>query len=226
MTAAIHDTADPGQRKHARGQRTRAIILDRAARIAIAEGLEGLSIGRLADDLGMSKSGLFAHFGSKEGLQIATVAFSRDRFKREVIDQVAGHVTAPGLRRLWALANAYLERVEQNAARGGCFLYNVSAEFDARPGAVRDAVAASLSAWLDALEANVRAAVVNGELAPGTDIRLLTFELSALLFAANRHSLLLDDNNAFDMARRAAAQLLRRVMTNEEPLELPSFPAD
>lgn len=208
MTASNVVEADSAKAA-SRGERTRLAILEEAAAIAAAEGLEGLSIGRLASALEMSKSGLFAHFGSKEDLQVATVEFVRNRSDREIVAAVEQRVPERGLERLWGLADGYLTRVQNKATTGGCFLYSASAEFDSRPGRVRDVIAAQLRGWLAVLRSNARAAVERGELLPETDVELLTFEVSELLFAANRHFLLLDNEDAFEMSRRAVAQRLR-----------------
>src|ERR1043166_4628074 len=126
--------------RKAQGERTRRAILETAVHIASAEGLEGLTIGRLATELSMSKSGLFAHFGSKEELQLATVEAARDIFVREVIRPA---FEAPkGVARLWGLCDVWLEYVRREVFRGGCFFAAAAAEFDGRPGAVRDRIAA------------------------------------------------------------------------------------
>src|SRR3954453_10972213 len=132
-----------------KGERTRAAILDSAVEIASAEGLEGLTIGRLAAELRMSKSGLFAHFGSKEDLQVATVETARAVFISEVIRPVfeAEH----GLARLWNLCDTWLGYVESGTFRGGCFFAASAAEFDSRPGIVRDRIAEIMKEWLAAL---------------------------------------------------------------------------
>ncbi len=139
-----------------KGAGTRAAILDRAVDLASAEGLEGLTIGRLAGELEMSKSGLFAHFGSKQELQLATVEAAARRFRRAVIDPA---LDAPdGGPRLRAMADAYLAHLDAGAYSGGCFWASTSAEYDDRPGPVRDAIAAALDAWLDELERQARIA--------------------------------------------------------------------
>ncbi|MEO5877725.1 MAG: TetR/AcrR family transcriptional regulator, partial [Streptosporangiaceae bacterium] len=128
-----------------RGEQTRRLILDRAMNIASAEGLDGLSIGRLSAELKISKSGLFTHFGSKEELQLATVRAAREVFVAVVIDPV--RTAAPGLTRVRALLESWLGYSQQRYFPGGCFLFEVSAEFDARPGRVRDEIAHALDDW-------------------------------------------------------------------------------
>ena len=131
-----------------KGAQTRAAILDRAVDLASVEGLEGLTIGRLAAELRMSKSGLFAHFGSKQELQLATVEAAAERFRAAVIEPALG---APdGAPRLRAMGERYLAHLDLYS--GGCFWGATSAEYDDRPGPVRDAIAAALDAWLAELE--------------------------------------------------------------------------
>ena len=123
--------------RKAQGERTRKAILEMAVNIASAEGLEGLTIGRLALELSMSKSGLFAHFGSKEDLQVATVEAARAIFINEVIKPA--FEAAQGLNRLWKLCDIWLSYVQAGVFRGGCFFAAAAAEFDGRPGPVRHA---------------------------------------------------------------------------------------
>jgi AcrR family transcriptional regulator len=138
QVSAGHGNA--AQARKARGDRTRQAILEAAVDIASAEGLEGLTIGRLASELSMSKSGLFAHFGSKEELQLATVEAARDIFIREVIRP--SFTAAKGLTRLWKLCDVWLAYVRGEVFRGGCFFAAAAAEFDGRPGPVRDRLSA------------------------------------------------------------------------------------
>ena len=135
--------------RKARGDRTRQAILEVAVDVASAEGLEGLTIGRLAAELSMSKSGLFAHFGSKEELQLATVEAARDIFIREVIRP--SFEAGKGLARLWKLCDVWLAYVRSEVFRGGCFFAAAAAEFDGRPGLVRDRVAGIMKEWLATL---------------------------------------------------------------------------
>src|SRR4051794_18129478 len=131
-----------------KGTRTREAILERAVDLASVEGLEGLTIGRLAGELRMSKSGLFAHFGSKQDLQLATVAAAAERFRRKVLEPVRD--LPDGAPRLRAMAERYLDQLGDYS--GGCFWAATSAEYDDRPGPVRDAIAAALDSWLAELE--------------------------------------------------------------------------
>src|SRR5215207_4541880 len=135
--------------RKAKGARTRQAILEAAVDIASEEGLEGLTIGRLAAALSMSKSGLFAHFGSKEELQLATVEAARAVFIREVVRPA--FEAARGLPRLWSLCDIWLSYVQGGVFRGGCFFAAASAEFDSRPGPVRDRIAEIMKEWLTTL---------------------------------------------------------------------------
>lgn len=192
-------SASPGETK---GSRTRAAILERAVDLASVEGLEGLTIGRLAAELEMSKSGLFSHFGSKQELQLAAVETAAARFKAAVIDPA---LEAPeGGPRLRALADAYLTHVEHDAYSGGCFWVATAAEYDDRPGPVRDAIVAATDAWLAGL---AHQAGIAGVEAPDQ----LAFELFALVIGANSRYRLSRDRRVFDHARAAFDRLLAEV---------------
>jgi AcrR family transcriptional regulator len=179
-----------------KGERTRAAILDRAVDLASVEGLEGLTIGRLASDLQMSKSGLFRHFGSKQDLQLATVGAARDRFVAMVLEP-AGHAPDGGPR-LRAMAEHYLDYL--SSFPGGCFWGATASEFDDRPGPVRDAIAASLDAWMAEL---VRQAAAAGIADPDR----YAFELYAVVSTANARWRLTGEKATFTLARAALARL-------------------
>src|SRR4029077_4204785 len=182
-----------------KGAATRAAILDRAVDLASVEGLEGLTIGRLATELEMSKSGLFSHFGSKQELQLATVGAAAQRFRRVVIEPAAD---APdGAPRMRAMADAYLTHLEDSAYSGGCFWGAASAEYADRPGPVRDAIAAALDGWLSELQ---RQAALAGLEEPGRT----AFELYALVMGANSRYRISGDRQVFAYARDAVEQLL------------------
>jgi AcrR family transcriptional regulator len=194
-----------------RGQRTRQEILKQAMDIASAEGLEGLTIGRLAQELKLSKSGLFAHFGSKEELQLATLDAARAVFVAEVAEPSFSE--ARGLARLRAMLEAWLSYVERGVFRGGCFFFAVSAEMDDRPGPVRDLVAKLTKAWLDAIEEEVRQAQATKELNARADSALLAFQLHAFAQEANWTFRLHNDPRAFARARAAIRQCLSLAAT-------------
>src|SRR5215217_837118 len=145
---------DPAPRRRADGERTRHAILQAAAGLATTEGLEGLSIGRLAEHLGMSKSGLYAHFGSKEELQLATVETARAMFTNEVVEPAEGDPTARG--RIDALCERFLSHVERRVFPGGCFFASAAAELDTQPGPVRERIVEFQCSWTATFERLVR----------------------------------------------------------------------
>ncbi len=180
-----------------KGTETRASILDRAVDLASVEGLEGLTIGRLAAELQMSKSGLFAHFGSKQELQLATIAAAAERFRVAVIDPALE--LPDGAPRLRAMAERYLDRLEDYS--GGCFWAATSAEYDDRPGPVRDAIVGALDAWLGELERQARVAGVEHP-------ERFAFELFSLVMGTNARFRLSGDRRVFGYAREAVERLL------------------
>jgi AcrR family transcriptional regulator len=198
-------TIESSDGRRARGNRTRQAILEEAVQIASAEGLEGLSIGRLAGELGVSKSGLFAHFGSKTELQVATVEAAREVFLEEVMG--AARMDG-GIEEVLSLTDAWLAYMEREVFRGGCFFVAASIEFDSRPGPVRDAVAALVSEWLMALEAAIQDAQEAGHLPPELDAQQLAFELHSLGMGANWAFKLYGDQAAFERARSAVRDRL------------------
>ena len=191
----------------AKGQRTRAAILDEAARLATVIGLEGLTIGRLAAAIGMSKSGLYAHFGAKRELQLATVQSARETFIAEVLGPALAE--PKGIARLLGACEAFLSHVERGVFPGGCFFAAAAAEFGTQPGPVRDAVAAQQREWLALLERLAREAQELGELEPGADPTQLAFELNAVLVAANTSFILQGDAGVFMRARLAIRERLQ-----------------
>jgi AcrR family transcriptional regulator len=178
---------------------TREAILNRAVDLASEQGLEGLTIGRLASETEMSKSGLFGHFGSKEELQLATVDAAARRFAEEVAAPALE--VASGIERLRALCDAYIGYLEREVFSGGCFWAAVTAEFDDRPGPVRDRIRDGMAAWIGGLEQEAEAAGVE-------DPAQLAFELIAVAQAANSRSRLFGDRDAFGRARVAIDRLL------------------
>jgi AcrR family transcriptional regulator len=189
-----------------KGQRTRNSILEVAAALATEEGLEPLSIGRLAEATAMSKSGLFAHFGSKEELQLATVDHAAKLFVGEVIDPARG---APkGLARIWALCDHMIGYSERQVFPGGCFFAATSFEFNNRPGPVRDRIEEMIRSWLSYLEHAVEQAQEVGELDPNASAREVAFQLDAFAQASNAQYQLFRDPQVFDDARRAIQERL------------------
>jgi AcrR family transcriptional regulator len=204
--------ADPavvdGRRE--RGRRTRESILATAVDIASVEGLEGLTIGRLASELGMSKSGLFAHFGSKEDLQLATIDAARQIFIAEVVDPA--REAEPGLPRLVTLLEHKIAYLRREVFRGGCFFETVRAEYDSRqPGPVRDSVTEQFEGWQKLLARRISAAQSAGQLDPDVDPEQLAFEFDALAMAANVRFQFDRDLQVFDRAQRAIEARLQTV---------------
>jgi AcrR family transcriptional regulator len=189
-----------------KGQRTRNSILETAAALATEEGLDPLSIGRLAEETGMSKSGLFAHFGSKEELQLATVEYAAALFVAEVIEPAR---SAPrGLARIWALCDHMIGYSERQVFPGGCFFAATSFEFNNRPGPVRDRIEEMIRSWLSYLEHAVEQAQEAGELDPNASAREVAFQLDAFAQASNAQYQLFRDPQVFDDARRAIQERL------------------
>jgi len=193
--------------RRAPGERSRGRILEQAARLVTVEGLEGLSIGRLAEASGMPKSSVYVLFGSKEELQLATIEAARASFVREVVSP-AMRAGRPGRDRLAALCEGFLSYVQRRVFPGGCFFVATAAELGARPGRVHDLVATYQREWRDLLERTAREAAQAGELAPGIDPAQLAFELSAILTGTNIVAVLHDDDTAIDHARQAVAARL------------------
>ena len=210
MTSLIDagaQSAPESDGRKVRGDRTRRAILQAAVNLASVEGLEGLTIGRLATELNMSKSGLFAHFGSKEELQISTVRAAAAIFSHRVLRQ-AEEEHEPGIGRLQAVLITWLDYMERGIFAGGCFFANATVEMDGRPGPVRDAVAAQMTAWAQLLAGYARDAMARGELVPETDPEQLAFELDALGTAVNSGWQLHEDHSVFDRGRNAIARRL------------------
>jgi AcrR family transcriptional regulator len=189
-----------------KGERTRHAILTRAADLATEEGLEPLSIGRLAEATGMSKSGLFAHFGSKEELQIATVEHAASLVVNEVI--APARAAPKGLARVWALCDYKIGYLERQVFPGGCFFASTSVEFSHRPGPVRDRIEEMLRSWLSYLEHAVEQAQLAGELDDSLSPGEITFQLDSFAASANWQYHLFGDPSVFDSARRAVRERL------------------
>jgi AcrR family transcriptional regulator len=196
----------PARKRRSDGERSREAILREAARLATVEGIEGLSLSRLADAVGMSKSGLFAHFGSKEELQLATIAMASSIYE-DVVVQPA-QAAAPGVTRLLAYSERFLEHVRDEVFPGGCFFASAAAELGTRPGQVRDEAMTIVNGWLGLLLAEVVAAQEAGEIDPSVDAAQLVFELDAYLFLANTQFVASGDATALQRARRAVESRL------------------
>ncbi len=192
------------------------MILRRAADIASRNGLEGLSIGGLSGELGVSKSGLFGYFGSKEELQLATVRAAARIFVTEVVQPALS--VPPGLGRVWRLCESWLSYSQRRVFPGGCFFFTVTAEFEGRPGRVRDAVAAASLDWRRLVERTIEDARQLGQLIESADAEQVAFELIALMEAANGVSLLQDEAAAYQRARSAIQARLRPLATDHTAL--------
>ena len=202
-----------------RGDRTRRHILDAAVDIASVEGLEGLSIGVLASKLRMSKSGLFAAFGSKEDLQLAAVDHAAAIFVEEVVRR---GLSAPrGLPRLIALCDAWLEYARREVFRGGCFFAAASAEFDGRPGPIRERVKEHMKDWMTLLSGAVRRAQQQGDLRAAVNPAQLAFELYSIAMGTNWAFQLFRDASTFQRARDAINARLAPLATDDADLRRP-----
>jgi len=187
--------------RRSHGERTRLAILDAAVNAASENGLESLTIGGLARALGMSKAGLFTHFGSKELMLIAIVEAARERFFVRVIEPALEVPT--GLARLEALFEGYVGITADPCFPGGCFFGKASVEFENRPGPVRDRIVEVVGEWAQLIAQTIADAVASGELRPDTDVELLAFEWLALTQRASRSIQLLDDARGVTLARKA-----------------------
>jgi len=201
-------TASTTPRRHrADGDRSRQAILEAAARLATVEGLDGLSIGRLAGEVGMSKSGLYAHFRSKLELQLATVETANLVFEHEVV--VPSMSAEPGTARVLALADAFLSHVERGVFPGGCFFAAVASEVNVRPGPVRDRIGEFVRGWVAAIETAVREAQELGQIAADVDPAQLAFEVNAMLIGATLAYPLFGDPGILSRARSGVRDRLR-----------------
>jgi AcrR family transcriptional regulator len=198
-----------------RASRTRQEILSISMDIASAEGLEGISIGRLASELEMSKTGIFAHFGSKEHLQLATVGAAKQVFLGLVVQPALPHPR--GITRLLAMLENWIGYVERIVFRGGCFFAAAAAEFDSRPGPVRDEIASLSKAWLIALRDEIAFAKSSKQVRADVDPVQLAFELHAYVQEANWAFKLFNDKSAFSRARQAIANGIAAASRKQVP---------
>ncbi len=196
------------RRTRADGERTRRLILDAAVRLATIEGLDGLSIGTLANATQLSKSGVYAHFDSKAALQLATIDSARALFIGVVVAPV---IELRGLERLRALCESFLAYVEIGTLPGGCFFAAAAAELGGRPGPLRERVAANQKDWIRVLTEAADEAVSRDELRVDADVATLVFELNALVIAANTAYILHDDPAVLTQARTAIERVILAV---------------
>jgi AcrR family transcriptional regulator len=228
------DIAEPGQsaatprgerRKRSDGERTRRAILAEATALATVHGLDGLTIGRLAELTGMSKSGLFAHFGSKEGLQVAVVASAGRRAYLEYTGP--GMAAESPLERLWGLCEYFLSFVERRVFPGGCFFTAVSGQLHAMPEPVRERIVRYARGWMELLTQCAREAIETGALQTELQPEQIAFELHALTVDANRLFIAQGDHVSLERAWAGVCRLLgdatrkRRTLIPESPGTLP-----
>lgn len=180
---------------------SRATTIDAAVDLASVEGLEGITIGRLADQLEMSKSGLIGRFGDKEAMQRAVLAAAIDRFTEAV--WVPASRAEQGLPRLEAIVDAWIAHLRDGVFPGGCFVTTASVEYDARPGALHDDAAAAVTRWLRVLESEARHARDAGDLAPDREPADVALELHSLASGGSVAGRLLGDRSALDRIRAA-----------------------
>jgi AcrR family transcriptional regulator len=197
----------PARKPREDGIRTRKAILHEAVSLATVEGLEGLSIGGLAKALGISKSGLYAHFGSKQELQLATIDEAERIFTLEVIDPVM-NVPGQGLSRLLAVCDLYFEHLRRRTFPGGCFFASAVLEVGTRPGAVKERVGAFQQRFTALILRYAQQAQELGQLPEDEDIPLLVFELNGVILAANANFVMTDDPAILDLAGRAVRRRL------------------
>ena len=191
-----------------KGEQTKAAILDEALQIASRLGLEGLTIGSLAEATGMSKSGLFAHFGSREDLQLAVLEHAAQRYG-EMVFAPALKIDR-GLPRLRGLFERWVDWTQSSGLPGGCIMISAANEYDDRPGPIRDAVIANQRRGNAICEKAVRLAIEEGHLRPDTDPEQIAFEMLGIVLATHNHRRLLGDSEARKRALKAFDQLIGR----------------
>ena len=199
MPTTTTDQGPRARQPRADGERTRQAILSAAASLATVDGLDGLSIGNLAAATGISKSGLYAHFGSKRELQLATVEEAQRILDVEVVQRALN--APPGRAQLVAVCEAFFSYVERRVFPGGCFFAATSLEMGARPGPVKDRLAAVQSDFTALLRSFAATAIEQHELPAHEDPDRVAFELHAILLGADTKFVLYDDPAVMALAR-------------------------
>jgi len=189
----------------AKANTTRETIIAEAMSQAVIVGLEGISVGGLASSLNISKSGLFAHFKSKEALQLAVLDAAIERFSQDVVAS-ANKAKSPG-RKLDKLFLGYLDWIEGDQQTKGCLFITAIQEFDDRPGSQNDRLVAAQVAWRQLLAATAREAIASGEISPKDDVDLFVFELVGTALAYQHACKLIRDRRARSKAEQAYAKL-------------------
>ena len=199
------------RKSRADGIESRRTILDAAARLATTHGLEGLSIGELANHIGMSKSGLYAHFKSKEELELATIDMAAEVFESDVIRKTPE--TLRGIDRVTALSEAFFQHLTRRVYPGGCFFATVAAQLAPRPSRARDRVLKLQGEWVEQFVAALLQARDDGEIQPDADLKQLVFEITAMMFRANFAWIVTEDAHVLDQARIGICGVISRVAT-------------
>jgi AcrR family transcriptional regulator len=203
------------RKPRADGVESRRTILDAAARLATTEGLEGLSIGELARHIGMSKSGLYAHFKSKEELELATIDTAVEIFENDVIRKIPDSLR--GIARVTALSEAFFQHLVRRVYPGGCFFAAVAAQLAPHPGRARDRVMRMHGEWAAQFIAALCQACEDGELKPDADLDQLVFEITAMMFRANFAWIVAEDECVLNQARIGIRSVLSGVLKETPP---------
>jgi AcrR family transcriptional regulator len=197
-----------------KGTKTREAILQKSARLASAEGLGAITIGRLARELGMTKSGLFAHFGSKKKLQLETVETARHLFYEQIMDPSE---EKEGIARVWALCDLWLQHMQKGAFPGGCFFTSTFFAHEGRSDGLRDEITTVLKNWFKSLKSAVREAQSREEIDRKAEAGKVAFELSALVIGGYWAAQLLTDDGAWDKSRALILERLKEHATDQIP---------
>jgi AcrR family transcriptional regulator len=214
-THSIQENILLGDEPHlSKGQSSRSAILLTAAKLATTKGLDGLSIGDLAAAVGMSKSGLYAHFKSKEELELATIETAAAIFNREVLQPAAK--ARAGTERLRTLVDAFLSHLERRVYPGGCFFAAVASELDTRPGPARDRVVQVLDQWQSLLRQCILDAQASSEIDPQAQVAQAAFEIQAMLLAGNYQFVMTNDPIRLTQARKGVQHVLARLAVKEQ----------
>jgi AcrR family transcriptional regulator len=214
FTASSTTSSQSGKSRPLKGQSSRTAILLTATKLVTTKGLAGLSIGELAAEVGMSKSGLYAHFKSKEELELATIEMAAIIFDGEVLQPA---MQAPaGTERLRALVNSFLSHLERRVFPGGCFFSAVAAELDTRPGLARDQVIEVLGNWLALLKQCILEAQDLKEIDPNAEVAQAVFEIEAMLLAANLLFVMMNDPIHLAQGRRGVENILARLTVSHD----------